>query len=1077
MTVSCVLAAAVILIAPVAGSDALDAEVLKSRLEVANTTGNQDYLILYWKVTEGKSDGVTFTVQVFDEGGRKRWRNVAGLSNTERQAALFVGEAGHRYRFSSIARRKPEAREHKADDEADAVVEAGSARKDISFGVNPYPLCPANSGGAYRAYDVFSLVRDEYMQMAYGYHYRGPGKLKRGDLVIETPPGVVIPGATYMPYFNREFGEIPVYVCGTVRRDGKKYTVHFVPNTPKTEAPYYGYRHILRVYFGPEPRYAGGDKLYWHAIQDGVAGQTASVPLEVLPELKITGVPKHFDNHVRMQPEMYRPDDPFMTQGEDRPFILKRYELMKKIGLVAFVGGKQVSTRRTWWLVDNGFKVAVKGGIGHGWLMPGYYGKMTKEKIAEAYGTCEDEMFWRNADGKDPYGVYEEKGKRHSIWCYYCPTYLARTDTAFYKGWTRMIRDWWSYNKVVCDGLKLSVADSMDFEIAMRNAIYDHCFCPRCVEAFAKRTRLSPEGLTSRKILSDHQDQWREFRVWQNGRIVRTWHQANKSISRGKTQTTVMVCTQPMPPVGHDNLDIRHLDAFIDAYKDEVTYVGPRLYDHIDSFYKYVSKPCTVYPNPCSQLRVVTPSDARLGMLATASSGGGGFMTDQWFELTGRHFHSMIKARNEIAALEDYFREGKRADDSFEVAVLPLRGYRVDFGGEEAINPTQDTSIYLRRKAHALDGAYLLDLFNYSGKAPLFLRVSFPEVPECRYVLYDPVERTQYVPDKKRRDWGAPDIRNGFMFKVPREDVKFLLLKKAGQEIKYAGKLALSTYQQEYAAVSGPFSEAKPTLKDGEITIGWDRAEQKGRCEIVVETPCQTVWICPSHGSQIWKWHVKEDGRDVVHLSTHQEKGKYGRTLGMDRFQHWGWGQESVEPYRLVSRTIKGDRAIVALERDFTGLKDPANGTILRKTYTVFAERPVLRVNVEVENRKEVPYSCDFYAPQWPYLGKKELDKLPIGQRKWRSMEPDKDADQSVGAVYCPATGEAIAAKVDPERLRTWYIGRAGHAPPVFEWMYNAEELAPGERWRTQYDLVYLRKCTPEKVNQQVRECLKGISR
>jgi len=283
---------------------------LKSSLEIVNRTGNQDYFILAWKLTEGEPKSVTYTVQVSDENGNRSWKNIRGLAGTERQAALFIGETGHTYRFRSLARGDSGAEEVKSHDQSDATAKFGTPPQDISFGVNPYPLCP-NWGGAYIPYVPLSLIRGEYIHMAFGYFTNGKEKFSRGDVVIEVPEGVRIVGATYMPYFNRETNEIPIYHCGAIKRGKKRYNVHFVPNTPKVEGRYYGYRHILRVYFAPESGYDGGDKFHWFPIQDGVAGKRVSADIEVLPELPASKTPKHFDYHILHQTDC----QPYLVQA------------------------------------------------------------------------------------------------------------------------------------------------------------------------------------------------------------------------------------------------------------------------------------------------------------------------------------------------------------------------------------------------------------------------------------------------------------------------------------------------------------------------------------------------------------------------------------------------------------------------------------------------------------------------------------------------------------------------------------------------------------------------------------------
>ena len=73
------------------------------------------------------------------------------------------------------------------------------------------------------------------------------------------------------------------------------------------------------------------------------------------------------------------------------------------------------------------------------------------------------------------------------------------------------------------------------------------------------------------------------------------------------------------------------------------------------------------------------------------------------------------------------------------------------------------------------------------------------------------------------------------------------------------------------------------------------------------------------------------------------------------------------------------------------------------------------------------------------------------------------------GGIYAPLTGEGVVMRVPKAEGSRLYLG-GGATPPVVEWMAPPQQLACEQTWRADYDFVYLRKTSAERMPADAAE-------
>ena len=126
------------------------------------------------------------------------------------------------------------------------------------------------------------------------------------------------------------------------------------------------------------------------------------------------------------------------------------------------------------------------------------------------------------------------------------------------------------------------------------------------LERFTEETGINVSGMTGRDILEHYKTQWFDFRLRQNTRWIKSWHDAIKAVD--PSIQTIMVSAKLNGPPGSDayrqgnvegkSLDPRMWDDFIDIHAPMIYCAGTTFYDAIACNRQYLKASFMPYVYP-----------------------------------------------------------------------------------------------------------------------------------------------------------------------------------------------------------------------------------------------------------------------------------------------------------------------------------------------------------------------------------------------------------------------------------------------------------------------------------------------
>jgi len=1042
---------------------------MQTSLRAVNGKGNREYVLLAWEQTAGTYAADKIALD-YREKGTAEWSPVPGLRRAGPRAAVVTAcEEGKTYEFRCLGEAPGKEKEEKSV--PDATVALGTPRQEITFGVNPYPL--ADMFGDPTPDQPLWLIRDEIGWIELCLYDQDQGRVKKregtwGDVVLEAPEGLSIVGANYTA--NRFYPPghpVEVRPAGACTVAGGERNIYVIQlSNPKVPARSRAYSAPLDVYFDAGETFEGG-RLSWWCVRDGQAGPRTEVSVNVLPAIEFAG-----DSPLRHWLAFSDALTGDLTRGqmprEPSEILIRRTRLFAKIGVT-----EDYSVRDGWpeaadWAASQpGIKVcASKRSQLTGKILAGYYYRSKphpREKLEELVGGPDQlqAALWKDAQGRTVYDKHEADLKYRGNWNYWCNEYLIGADIDFYRNVLEIEREYCpeeARKEMAEAGVEFTTV--WDNEMDLGEKVLDHCFCERCVASFSKRTNVPRDGLTPDKILKDHHVEWRRFRNWQMGEVVGMWNRMNKELD-----PRLKSCLMFSGNEHHENIDIEDVNPYVDEFLVELTCSGHFYFDALKEFMSKARKPVTGFSMECTPNGRILPETMYVNMMTSAALGCTGFMHERIGQICGKRIALCVRANQEAKTLWPYFREGKRADDEIRLKVLPLTRDRVYVGDRILETDLSSPRSRLRCLTHRKGREFLIDLFNFGRARPLFVQVSVPRLERGPYRVVDPVSGvvlTRAERGKGAEAWSPEDLTKGFVWKVGAQDVSFVLI--TPERVRKRVAQSDSYWRSEWERTARRGREFPSIASDG-VRIGWEDVESDHSYEVRVETPVQAVSISLAEGGQVWRWEIGEEKRTPLHLDTFRKLfGKYGRTFGMDRFAHWGWGRGQVGAYELLSRRIVDSEAVIVLRAGLEHLTGRMRLAELRKTYRVSSKSPTIRIEVEIRNHDEKPLNFRYNAPTIPYLAKPENDKLPRGRWEWVQVKGvDCGPDSIAGGIFAPITGEGVVMRIPKGEKSMLYLG-GGATPPVLEWFGPKLELPCEETWRVEYDLVYLRKTTAEMM-------------
>ncbi len=249
---------------------------------------------------------------------------------------------------------------------------------------------------------------------------------------------------------------------------------------------------------------------------------------------------------------------------------------------------------------------------------------------------------------------------------------------------------------------------------------YDWCYCPACLKRFKE---FSGIDATPAEIKAKYRKQWAEFRVRDTNAIVEHAAKMVKKHFPGAKVADYDYVVEFNKPGFESRFwnipkDTRLSDKYLDChYTSFYYYHGKKAFNFLDTITAKLKKPIVMFsllarrgdPKQRRYARTpaedLSPGQFRLAMLNGASAGTVGHAIFPGVKIDGEYFLAIDKTMREIAALEDFYRKGKRCDK--DVEVIP----------DGKIS--DDAYAY---RASELNGETAVTIFNFSKK-PLAFKV------------------------------------------------------------------------------------------------------------------------------------------------------------------------------------------------------------------------------------------------------------------------------------------------------------------------------------------------------------------
>lgn len=278
--------------------------------------------------------------------------------------------------------------------------------------------------------------------------------------------------------------------------------------------------------------------------------------------------------------------------------------------------------------------------------------------------------------------------------------------------------------------------------------VFNCCFCERCRKVFAAQAKLPVEqvlGMTPQEIQQLPDNAWGRFRAGQNGQIVKHHIEAIHAVD---PKVQVGLCG----PAYHEwtanrGMDIRLFEPEVGFHAPMIYSVGTAYADPIRSTSENTKAPVIpfVLASDLAVPRVFpTPDELRVNLLATAASGGDGAVLWVGIEsLDGEYMNALRQALQEIALMEPFVRQGKRAE-GLKLQVVPEQVRTVKVGDKTfEVSPSNSDTPMIRQWAWRGPQGMLALIVNYDelsvqrlevpGAKPLFGRA--PSMEDGKSVL------------------------------------------------------------------------------------------------------------------------------------------------------------------------------------------------------------------------------------------------------------------------------------------------------------------------------------------------------
>ena len=596
------------------------------------------------------------------------------------------------------------------------------------------------------------------------------------------------------------------------------------------------------------------------------------------------------------------------------------------------------------------------------------------------------------------------------------------------------------------------------------------------LERFTEETGINVSGMTGRDILEHYKTQWFDFRLRQNARWVRSWHDAIKAVD--PSIQTIMVSAKLNGPPGSDaykqgnvegkSLDPRMWDDFIDIHAPMIYCAGTTFYDAIACNRQYLKASFMpyVYPGYSWNHQDVVPG--LLSLFALKADGAifytGGAMLD------GENLKQIAIAARAMGACEDIVYNGTAIGDNI-VTIEPVSQTVIQKGDRQwTLNAAGGEKLW-RANAYEHNGAFVAAIFNFQQNTPLTATITLPLKNNTTYDVVRLVTQQRICPDAQTMIWSADALREGLMGDIAANTAELFVFRPQRMDGEFQDIV--------YKTILDTCAQRKSTRT---ITIPQDKPSEPWRFDLTNEKllsingPQDTIAVDCTDG-MVRSWHSGRSQRQWVQDDTGMGIGRFWYPRPLRNLGHQTGG------YALAAAQRNENGALVTLEKTYH--VEAINGLHERKTFALTDTPGVLEVTVDFTNTAKTPMTFSYWVHNRPAFALGDTDRGDVlnvqidtvgGPATFIGRMPDSITFAGAGfkdGVYNTADVLQIAATItgdtlgivsdnhgtmtarwdDPQTVLQGYVWR-GATLYTLEWMHVPVTLAPGKTVQYHYRLT-----------------------
>ena len=452
------------------------------------------------------------------------------------------------------------------------------------------------------------------------------------------------------------------------------------------------------------------------------------------------------------------------------------------------------------------------------------------------------------------------------------------------------------------------------------------CFCKECLDLFASKYKLNRAELTPQIIQKKYADQWLDFAIDNNVRILDLRIQEFKRRcphSKVFHYNYFLPFDQPEKLAGllyGCPLDPRRIEYFIDCHIPS-TYAehGNNLIRHMRRQKKYLRKPVgatistdrsiSLFAGYLSPDDMRSPQGTRLEILTVAALNGPLVINYcQTYTHDGMFFHEVAKAMHAIAVCENFYLDG---EESQAVTGVINKAWNKQYEDEDL---AENFAVITKQ----LGNETLATVFNYGREIPIKTDFRYQGTLKNFHVS-DPVNRIQYLCNGKKA-WSSQAFSALFQRTVQPEDTIFVLCSDKPVPADYKTiNLTGTVGSDSTAAVSGSALDAEREHIRSKLEQNYpSRKHQTSEIinqprTVITRTPAQEVKFSLKSGL-IVSWKDLKTGTEVIR---NVDPEKYN--LGAGAAWSMAWQPQSLRDqfygmhlsYRNYEQNITDDGRII----------------------------------------------------------------------------------------------------------------------------------------------------------------------